>query len=181
MAVYRPGNGDWFIKGGASAQWGIPGDIPVPADYDGDGHVDIAVFRPSTGYWYVRNGASVQWGGAGDIPVPADYNGDGKADFAVYRPTAAGGGPFWFSYGVGPQVWQLGAVGHVPVPQDLDGDGKAELTVYVPGTGTYYGFSWSTSTWTTVAATPGEVPLAVPIALRKGVAGDVDRDRKREP
>ena len=57
-----------------TATWGAPtlGDVPVPADYDGDGSADFAVFRSSTGAWYLSyakgGSASFSWGApaAGD-------------------------------------------------------------------------------------------------------------------
>src|ERR1700694_2774158 len=81
--------GQWFISGGQPIQYGLPGDVPVPADYNGDGITDIAGWRPSTGggafRWLGRT--PVQYGQPGDVPVPGYWNDDAVVDIAVWRPS----------------------------------------------------------------------------------------------
>jgi len=70
IAVFRPSNGLWAVRGGGNYYFGGSGDQPMPGDYDGDGTVDIAIFRPSNGLWAVRGGDRVYFGGPTDQPIP---------------------------------------------------------------------------------------------------------------
>jgi hypothetical protein len=77
VAIYR--NGTWFVKlssdgGQTTVGWGgLSQDIPVPADYDGDGKADIAAYRD--GMWFILRSSdggqtTVSWGGLPqDIPL----------------------------------------------------------------------------------------------------------------
>ena len=108
-------------------QFGDPGDIPVPGDYNGDGTTDIAVFRPSTGQWFVRDQFTVQWGDRGDIPMPGDFNGDGvdgHARCSGRRPATG-----WCATS---STCNFGGPGDVPVPGDYNGDGTDDVAIYPP-------------------------------------------------
>lgn len=80
----------------AVVQWGLPGDVPMAGDFDGDGQNDLVVWRPANGTWYLRLSSTrfaldrvvlVQWGLRGDVPLAGDYDGDGITDLAVWRPS----------------------------------------------------------------------------------------------
>src|SRR5204863_4177635 len=134
----RPSTGEWWVSyntyGGNSdgypRLWGLAGDIPVPADYDGDGRTDFAYWRPSTGEWCILRSsdysiATEQLGQWGDIPVPADYDGDGRADVAIWRPAtglwwAIKSSVPWFAASLLDRsiTLQWGQVGDLPVPGD---------------------------------------------------------------
>jgi hypothetical protein len=151
LAVYRPnssGLGMWLFLfsdpdgspayQSVSREYGMPGDIPAPGDYDGDYVQDLAVFRPATGEWitrkiYLNNCAPmdcsevVQFGASGDIPAPGDFDGDGRTDRAVFRPSIGDWYILLSSGGV--RGLHFGQNGDQPVAGDYDGDGKSDAAV----------------------------------------------------
>jgi hypothetical protein len=175
--VYRPSNHYWYtsLVGGSSTstQWGIDGDIDVPADYDGDGKTDIAVFRPSSGQWFIVNSSDFSvrvdtWGTSGDVPVPGDVDGDGKADLGIFRASA---GAWYVKKSTGGSLFTAwGIPSDVPMLADFDNDGKADVSVFRPSTGVWYilysGGGGLTQWW----GTSGDIP----------VIGDYDGDGKTD-
>lgn len=174
VAVRRASTQYWYVKNSGTdnfnsskgdgiqrTQFGTQEtDIPVPADYDGDGITDFAVRRPSTFYWYVRNSSGsnynssredgiqrVQFGlQASDIPVPADYDGDGIDDFAVRRTSNyywyilnSSGGNYNSDKADGIQRVKFGTQEEdIPVKGDFNGDGIDDIAVRRPSTFYWY-------------------------------------------
>ncbi len=144
VGVFRPSNGVWYINSSGGGfnifQFGMSGDKPVSADYDGDGKSDGAVYR--SGAWYRLMSATntfdaISFGLSNDIPAPADFDGDGKADIGVFRPS---NGTWYILRSVDGSfsVVQFGTSGDVPVAADYDGDGKSDINVFRPSNGVWY-------------------------------------------
>jgi hypothetical protein len=112
-------------------------DVPVPADYDGVGHAELAVYRPSTAQWFIMGHPQpISFGAPNlDVPVPADYDGVGHAEMAVFRPTTAQ----WF-IGGHLQTITYGAtnLADIPAPADYIGAGRAQLAVFRVATAQWF-------------------------------------------
>lgn len=189
FCVYRPDDdgspggdeGKWYmILSGTSTIdshfYGGENDIPVPADFDGDGRTDYALYRPANQTWYIKNIASGnvtswQYGNSTDTPIPSDFDGDGKADMALWRDSNATW-YIWQSSTFSGTSYQWGASGDLPVPGDYDGDLKTDYAV------------WKTNdTWTIRQSSDGTT-MAVAAWGYQGsdiaVQGDYDSDGKTD-
>ena len=127
-----------------STQFGDSGCSPAPADYDGDGAVDMSV-KCENGRWYIRwnsSGTSTYfyYGTNSNDVASADYDGDRKADIAL----RANGGIFYLDYASdGFGNWATSFPGYSAysacrfVPGDYDGDSKADIAMRC-GDGNWY-------------------------------------------
>lgn len=166
VSLFRPSNGTWYMNGSSgfqARQFGSSGDIPVPADYDGDAITDFAVFRPSNGTWYITQSSNnsfvyLNFGTSGDIPVPGDYNGDGYDNIAVFRPS---NGTWYISNGGSSfAATAFGTSGDKPAARDYDGDGKLDITVFRPSNGFWYTLnSYNGSFRAQLWGSSGDIPV----------------------
>lgn len=114
-AVYRPSTGWWYVRGGTSAPYGLPGDIPVPAKWNGDASTDIAVYRPGhPSEWHIRSIGDFNYGESGDVPLVGDFDGNGANEAAVFRARAG------YFYIRGQDAVPYGHPGDIPAPYTLN-------------------------------------------------------------
>jgi hypothetical protein len=179
--VFRPSNGSWYLKPSSGMcpanfthissipgqqtcmrQFGLPGDIPIAADFDGDGLKDLGVWRQSQSTFFLETSSGAcpaNWVSTQNIdripmctrqlaagsvtPVAGDFDGDGRADLAFFR-ASDGRWIVWPSSGAifgefnealsGTPAFmrQFGIPGDLPAPGDYDHDGITDVAVYRP-------------------------------------------------
>jgi hypothetical protein len=145
MNVFRPSEGMWYNVEttplsffDTHLSFGLSGDTPVPADFDGDALTNFAVARNQNGlkHWYVLGQKSAtqyghfQWGLASDKAVTGDFDRDGVADAAVIR--SVNGTLVWYvrqSTNGALRTFVFGLTNDKPVMADFDGDGATDVAV----------------------------------------------------
>jgi hypothetical protein len=179
-------NGAWDGQFGGDAIWnfGLPGDVPVVGDWNGNGTSKIGIFRcPAAGsttpcLWVLDTGNKhaydpttatyANFGLAGDIPVVNNWNGTGNVDqVGIFR-----GNGLWIVDSNGSNTWEssdasfsYGLTGDKPVVGNWNGTtGIKRVGVFRPSGG-YWVFNLSGSdSWSPVDASgsfglPGDQPI----------------------
>ncbi len=136
--VFRPSNGLIYLKNNLTTGFadytmvlGIPGDVGLAGDWNGDGLDSPGVYRPSTQKFYLNDQVcncsevatyTFQYGVSGDAPVTGDWIGQGHDGVGLFRQSngftylrnslSTGFADITFTYGIAGDVpvaghWQL--------------------------------------------------------------------------
>ena len=167
----------------ATTTYGIPGNLPVAGDWDGDGDETPGVVNVRDGRleWYLSNEIApartayrTVYGVAGNLPVVGDWDGDGRDSIGVVN-TVDGRLDWYLSNGVTSAVTAVrftwGVAGDRPVAGDWDGDGRASPGVAHPAGEV---FAWYLSNRQAGPATVYRFTLGTPDTVP--VTGDWDGD-----
>ena len=142
VVAHDPITGKWAIRSMSGTYeeiyFGVPGDLPLVCDWDGDGIQTVGLYRPNNGFVYVRNENSTGvadrsffYGIANDVPLCGDWNGDGTDTVGIYRPAEQ---RFYLrnsnTQGVADSITLFGIPGDRALTGDWNGDGIDEIAVH---------------------------------------------------
>ena len=155
LAVFRKGL--WVVEGSLGSDMlafgGLPGDIPLAGDWNGDGRLKVGVYRSlSPGTWLLDYNGNGRWDGPeedrlfffggekGDVPVVGDWNGDGTSKAGIFRDgfqwilDSNGNQRFDANTEMPDKVFSFGgSPGDAPVVGDWNGDGKSKPAIFRHG------------------------------------------------
>jgi len=145
--VFRGGL-NWYLdnanNGNLAEQvirFGLPGDIPVVGDWDGDGYDNVGIVRAGANgmlNWYLDTNGDlnpeivIAYGLRGDKVVVGDWDGDGKDNVGVVRAGANGLGQWLLDTDRDPTHeihFEFGFNSDQPVTGDWNGDGIGDAGV----------------------------------------------------
>lgn len=146
-------NGLWFLDTDRDSvaeftfTFGLPGDVPVTGDWDGDGDHDLCVVRLGSDgllHWFLDLDGNpwpdieVRFGLRGDRPIVGDWDGDGDDDPGVVTRDGNRDGfddanLKWYldtDWQPDPEIeLYFGAICDRPVAGDVDGDGRDDAVI----------------------------------------------------
>lgn len=155
IGLFNPADNFFYLRNSnttgfadVSAPYGLPGDLPVVGDWDGNGTTTFGVYRPGNSTFYLRNSnttgdpditVSFSEGLNGDIPIVGDWDGNGTTTIGVYRPSQA---TFYLrnsnTTGNADISVSFGGANWKPIAGDWDGNGTTTIGVYEPSSATFY-------------------------------------------